>query len=415
MKKFFLTLALLISMWSSTVFASVETYVGTGEYTMSEYETQNVAQQRAKAHAERNAQEQAGIFIRSRSKMENFKLTEDEITTMTAGIVKILDVDIQPVIVDKSTFKFIATVTVTIDTNEINHWLEREAQERLNLIELNKELRRKNEEQEREIARLKKMIEGASTDQQKLELERKFNQADNEFLAIEKLREGNRLKDHNAALAAYTEAVELNPKLAMAYNNRGYTYTELGRYELAMSDLNKALELEPKLAIAYNNRGRVFSRWNQYEHAIADYNKALELNPNYATAYNNRGYTYDDLKEYDRAVSDYTRAIELNPTFAMAYNNRGFTLMKMKEYERAISDFDRAIELNPKFDWAYNNRGTTYLLMADLGRALADFNKAIECNPNYVKAYNNRGMVYKVLGDAARAQADFDKAKSLGG
>ena len=68
--------------------ASTETYVGTGEYIMSNLETPEVDQQRAQKYAERNAQEQAGVFIRSRSKVEHFHLTEDEIITMSAGIIK---------------------------------------------------------------------------------------------------------------------------------------------------------------------------------------------------------------------------------------------------------------------------------------------------------------------------------------
>ena len=416
MKK--LLIAALIAgsmMFAPIASASVETYTGKGEYVMSNFETPDIAQQRAQKYAERDAQEQAGVFIRSRSKVENFHLTEDEIITMSAGIVKILNVDIQPVVIDEHNFKFIATVTVNINNDEINRWLAKEAQERFELVEQNKELRRKIEEQDKEIASLKKQSGTSTNEQDRSTLEKKFRQADDAFLAIEKLREGNRLTDHNEALAAYSEAIRLDPNYAMAYNNRGYTYTELKQYDRAMTDLNRAIELDPKNDLAYNNRGRVFARRRQYDQAIADYNKAIELNPNYAKAYNNRGYVYDDLKQYERAIADYTKAIELNPSFAMAYNNRGFTFIGMKNFERAILDFDKALEIKPDFDWAYNNRGNAYYHLKQYDKALSDYSRAIECNPNYAKAYNNRGMIYKLLGDTARAQADFDKATALGG
>ena len=420
MKKYLRRLIAASLMVGSLMFmpithASVETYVGTGEYTMSEYETPHVAQQRAKFYAERNAQEQAGLFIRSQSKVENSKLTEDEIITMSAGIVKLLDVNIQPIVLDAHTFKFIATVKVDIDTDEINSWLEQEAQQRLDLIEENKALRQKIAEQEALLAQSKKDTVNAKTEEQKRELKQRFEQADNEFAAIQKLREGNQAIEHSEALKLYSEAIELDPNYAMAYNNRGYTYTELKQYNQALADLNRALELDPALKLAYNNRGRVYRRLNDFERALADYNKAIELDPKYSTAYNNRGYMYDDLKQYERAIADYTRAIEYAPNFAMAYNNRGFTYINMKEFARAIEDLNKAIELDPKFDWAYNNRGTAYLLTNDIARALADFNKAIECNPNYALAYKNRGYCHQALGEMTKAQSDFDKAKSLGG
>mgnify|MGYP002624900382 CR=1 FL=1 len=390
--------------------AAIETYVGTGEYVMSSFETPDIAQQRAQVYAERDAQEQAGVFIRSQSRLENFTLTQDVIQTMTAGIIKILDVKVQPEIIDAKTIKYKVTVTANIDTAEIERWLEQEAQVRIDLIDQNRELRRRLEEQEAELARLK--AQTATSDRE--ELEREFQRADAQFLAIEKNSAGYRTSNHAEALKLYSEAIELDPMFAMAYNNRGYTYTELGQYDRAMSDLNRAIELDPQLKLAYNNRGRVFSRWRQYDRAVMDYNRAIELDPNYATPYNNRGYVYDELKQYELAIADYTRAIELNPTFTMAYNNRGFAHISLKQYERAISDLSRAIEIDAKFAWAYNNRGTAYLLTGDIDKALRDFDKAIECDSRYAKAYKNRGYCYKALGDDERAQADFDKAKSLG-
>ena len=65
----------------STTSAEIKTYTGTGEYIMSDFETPEVAKQRAKVYAERNAQEQAGVYVNSYSKMENFNLVADEIVT----------------------------------------------------------------------------------------------------------------------------------------------------------------------------------------------------------------------------------------------------------------------------------------------------------------------------------------------
>ena len=77
---------------SSTANAEVKTYTGEGEYLMSDFETPDVAKQRAKARAEQNASEQAGIFLESYSHMKNFELLDDEIITISSGILKILDV-----------------------------------------------------------------------------------------------------------------------------------------------------------------------------------------------------------------------------------------------------------------------------------------------------------------------------------
>ncbi len=43
--------------------------------------------------------------------------------------------------------------------------------------------------------------------------------------------------------------------LAIAYNNRGIAYDDLGEYRRAIEDYDRALRLDPDDALAYNNRG----------------------------------------------------------------------------------------------------------------------------------------------------------------
>ena len=57
---------------------------------------------------------------------------------------------------------------------------------------------------------------------------------------------------------------------------------ELKQHKEAIADYDKAIELNPKDAQAYNNRGVAKKMLKQYKEAIADYDKAIELNPKYA-------------------------------------------------------------------------------------------------------------------------------------
>ena len=56
------------------------------------------------------------------------------------------------------------------------------------------------------------------------------------------------IKDYNGATCP-------DPQPALAYNNRGNAYKDLGRYQKAIQDYNEAIRLDPQLALAYNNRG----------------------------------------------------------------------------------------------------------------------------------------------------------------
>ena len=133
MKKFLVVLAIIFAgnFFASDVHAEIKNYVGTDEYVMSEGENLGVAKERAKQKAIRNAQEQAGIFISSYSKTSMFELVEDEIIAISGGILKIQDVKFESTILQNTSGILIrATVTATIDTDDINKYFEKNLGER---------------------------------------------------------------------------------------------------------------------------------------------------------------------------------------------------------------------------------------------------------------------------------------------
>ena len=52
-------------------------------------------------------------------------------------------------------------------------------------------------------------------------------------------------KDYDGAIQAYTEAIDLNPKNASAFSNRGHAFHAKGDPDRAIADWNKAITLDP--------------------------------------------------------------------------------------------------------------------------------------------------------------------------
>jgi len=50
---------------------------------------------------------------------------------------------------------------------------------------------------------------------------------------------------YDQAIKNYTEAIRLDPKIALAYSSRGTVYLQLGKKELAIQDFEKALSIDP--------------------------------------------------------------------------------------------------------------------------------------------------------------------------
>ena len=93
---------------------------------------------------------------------------------------------------------------------------------------------------------------------------------------------------------AAAELIQLNPKDASAYYNRGIIYENLSKYQSALNDYVKAIELDPNYVSAYNTRGNVYSKLGLNRKALEDFNKAIQLDPNSASYYFNRVSLYSD-------------------------------------------------------------------------------------------------------------------------
>lgn len=85
------------------------------------------------------------------------------------------------------------------------------------------------------------------------------------------------------------KAIQLNPKLALAYVSRGvgnyYLPVQMGGGpELAIKDFDKAIALNPKLSDAYLWKGVALRKMNKDAQAREALQRALELDPNRAWA-----------------------------------------------------------------------------------------------------------------------------------
>lgn len=340
----------------SVTSAEIKSYIGEGEYVMSDFETPEIAKQRAKSYAERNAQEQAGVYINSYSKMENFKLVADEIVTITNGILKILDVNYKIVPLDDvGGIMYRATVQANIDTDKVNEWLAKGVSERSDLVEQNKALQKQIDEQEKQIAELKAQIAQAKTPKAEEKLKENFAEADRIFMSTVKLEEGNRLNliiadwAYEEAVKCWTEAIALNPNNYLAYEARGYHFNlvSVQRYDEAIKDFTKAISLNPT-AKNYFYRGTAYLSTNRKKQAQQDFEMAIQIEPNYSDPYGELAYIYatsGERKNIKKAIDFAGRAIQFDDRNWQAYYSRGLALFAIDEFDAALEDAKTALDL----------------------------------------------------------------------
>lgn len=90
----------------------------------------------------------------------------------------------------------------------------------------------------------------------------------------------NAIKNLEKSIAAYSEAIKLQPDYSKAYYQRGYIYTELNQPEKAIADFEKTISIDDKNSKAFFMLGSLNEAFNEIEKAKQYYKKAYELNPN---------------------------------------------------------------------------------------------------------------------------------------
>ncbi|HEV3142752.1 MAG TPA: tetratricopeptide repeat protein [Gemmataceae bacterium] len=221
-----------------------------------------------------------------------------------------------------------------------------------------------------------------------------------------------------AAVAEFTDALRLHPRLAAALTNRGVAYYHLGKLDEARADLDAALSLAPNLVDAISWRGLILAQQGGHERALEDLDRAIALGAREGVHFATRGGILLAKNDYDRALSDCTEAILRGSSGAADFSNRGMAYLGKGDCERAIADFDEAIRRDERCGLAFNNRGVALLKQGAYARASADFHEAMRLSPSLPNPYKNLAWLMATcpqaeFRDGASAVAQAQKALQL--
>lgn len=127
-----------------------------------------------------------------------------------------------------------------------------------------------------------------------------------------------RQQEWDAAIGEYTQAIELNPKLAALYFNRGVAKYGKGDPKAAIADFGEAIRLDPKDPQGYVNRAIMQFEGEVYAPAIADMDAAIRLAPKMTMLYTYRGKIHLAAGNADKAIADFKQVLKMDPANADA-------------------------------------------------------------------------------------------------
>lgn len=174
---------------------------------------------------------------------------------------------------------------------------------------------------------------------------------------------------------------------AWAHNRRGELLVKEDKEAEALKDFEMAVELDPLLWKAVQNRGVSKGLMGDQEAALADFARVIELNPQYANAWFNRARLKFEKDDLAGAVQDYSQAIRLQPSEVAFYSGRGNALFKMGRNREALSDYNRAVQLDPNDASTLADRGDANREVGRYEQAANDYIAANRLDPKLSRAY----------------------------
>ncbi len=143
----------------------------------------------------------------------------------------------------------------------------------------------------------------------------------------------------------FAKATQITPDNVIALRDLGLASLQLGRFDVARTNLEKVAELEPSDS-AFSALGTLLELQGKYAESVTMYQKALALSPNDYTAWGNlaSGYLWSP-GGHDHAIEAYHKAIELAEVTRKETPEDPLLLAVLGGYYAAVGDGDHSLPL----------------------------------------------------------------------
>jgi TolB-like protein len=187
-------------------------------------------------------------------------------------------------------------------------------------------------------------------------------------------------------LAAYDEAIRLDPRFSNAFASKAISengfaeYYGLGgeireHFQLARAAAQRSLELTPELGAAHSALARVLADgFFDFRGSLIEHERALAFSPNDSGVLLRAAWFFADIGRNDEAAVLARRGVSLDQLNPLAYRTLAIIMDDLHRYPEVIDAANRSLTLNPKDTRQAALRGLAFVHMgnAELGRQSCD-------------------------------------------
>ena len=205
------------------------------------------------------------------------------------------------------------------------------------------------------------------------------------------------------------KALDLDPNLAEAHLSMGTALFSVLAPHASEKELDRAVELNPNLALIYDQYGWTFSEMGRFDDAIAAEKKALQLDPLNTFLNTDLAFFLYWAHRYEEATTQIRKTLELDPNNAFAHSILGWCLIWKGNKAEATAEFQKSTTLDD-LPWYVSSLGYACAVSGDRAKAEQILHHLDELAKQRYVSPANRAAVYLGLGDNEKALDWLEKA-----
>lgn len=224
---------------------------------------------------------------------------------------------------------------------------------------------------------------------------------------------GYRQGNDDAAVDAFTKALDVNPAHTESMLGRAEAHRRAGRFKQARADYENAIAKSPDDSPIRGNASArlagLLREVKEYKDALGVIRNTLRTSGANATVYVELGRLYMAQGRNDLAALVLTKAAELNPKEPSIYNAQALLALSRGDAQEAFDRFDYATSLDPNYLDARFNKAAVLLDAGDFARAKDELSKVVAQDPADLSAQVALGVALRGLGEYDQAKAKWEQ------
>jgi tetratricopeptide (TPR) repeat protein len=396
-------------LWGIPAFsASTKTVIADGQYVMADGDTLASAEEKVLQRAQRNAVEEAGVYLEStfrdvekESGGRSTQTSSLEIRTIAAAVTE------TEILESRRSFEldrpvFFVRIRATVNVSSLAEAIRR-LQSDQQLAQHFRQLQQENHQLRSQLQELQQPPIGVRM--LAIDPDGKSASYQRARAMLETALHTSNLRDK---LQISTDAATLDDRYVDPLIVRGQTYLRL-------------------VSLAFSHQAQALDYANYLDKARIDFDRAITLDDKNVWAWIGKGDVFTWLKQWDEAAAAYEQVLELDPFADIArqrlidvYTTQARRQANTKSWNHALATLKKLLNAQTPESWipyqkeAYALRSEIYLKLNQPEQAIEDLSTVIRVDPTNAAALVTRAKLYRERSQGRLAKDDLERACVLG-